>query len=58
MKVLQWLADYMNIATDKQKAELEVLKSRIIKDDVKNNTNSTAKLDSILGQIKERNKNQ
>lgn len=48
----------MNIATDKQKAELEVLKSRIIKDDVKNNTNSTAKLDSILGQIKERNKNQ
>lgn len=58
MKALQWLTDHMNIATDKQKAELEVLKSRVIKDDSKNNTNSTAKLDSILGQIKERNKNE
>ncbi|MGV2803879.1 phage portal protein [Clostridium perfringens] len=58
MKALQWLSDHMNIATDKQKAELEVLKSRIIKDDSKNNTNSTAKLDSILVQIKERNKNE
>ncbi|MGG5461490.1 terminase small subunit [Clostridium sp. B9] len=58
MKALQWLSDHMNIATDKQKAELEVLKSRVIKDDAKNNTNSTAKLDSILGQIKERNKNE
>ncbi|MDM0852911.1 terminase small subunit [Clostridium perfringens] len=53
MKALQWLSDHMNIATDKQKAELEVLKSRIIKDDVNNNTNSTAKLDSILNQLKE-----
>lgn len=58
MKALQWLADHMGIATDKQKAELEVLKSRIVKDNSKNNTNSTAKLDSILGQIKERNKNE
>ncbi|CAM3834068.1 terminase small subunit [Clostridium perfringens] len=58
MKALQWLSDHMNIATDKQKAELEVLKSRIVKDNSKNNTNSTAKLDSILGQIKERNKNE
>ena len=58
MKALDWLTKHMNIATDKQKAELEVLKSRIVKDDAKNNTNSTAKLDSILGQIKERNKNE
>ena len=58
MKALQWLSDHMNIATDKQKLELEVLKSRVIKDDAKNNTNSTAKLDSILVQIKERNKNE
>ena len=58
MKALQWLSDHMNIATDKQKLELEVLKSRIVKDNYKNNTNSTAKLDSILGQIKERNKNE
>lgn len=58
MKALDWLTKHMNIATDRQKAELEVLKSRIVKDDAKNNTNSTAKLDSILGQIKERNKNE
>ncbi|XZK31208.1 terminase small subunit [Clostridium perfringens] len=58
MKALDWLTKHMNIATDKQKAELEVLKSRIVKDNSKNNTNSTAKLDSILGQIKERNKNE
>ncbi|MDK0740553.1 terminase small subunit [Clostridium perfringens] len=58
MKALDWLTKHMNIATDRQKAELEVLKSRIVKDDAKNNTNSTAKLDSILVQIKERNKNE
>lgn len=58
MKALQWLSDHMNIATDRQKAELEVLKSKIVKDNSNNNTNSTAKLDSILGQIKERNKNE
>ena len=33
-------------------------KKLIVKDNSKNNTNSTAKLDSILGQIKERNKNE
>lgn len=58
MKALDWLTKHMNIATDRQKAELEVLKSRIVKDNSKNNTNSTAKLDSILRQIKERNKNE
>ncbi|EOU1610739.1 terminase small subunit [Clostridium perfringens] len=58
MKALDWLTKHMNIATDKQKVELEVLKSRIVKDNSKNNTNSTAKLDSILRQIKERNKNE
>lgn len=47
-----------DLATEEQKTRIEVLKSRIVKDDTKNNTNSTAKLDSILGQIKERNKNE
>ncbi len=58
MKALDWLTKHMNIGTDKQKVELEVLISRIVKDNSKNSTNSTAKLDSILGQIKERNKNE
>lgn len=53
MKALQWLADHMNIATAKQKAELEVLNSRIVKDNSKDNVNSTAKLDSILNQLKD-----
>lgn len=34
MKALQWLADHIGIATDKQKAELEVLKSKINKKDL------------------------
>ncbi|MGU8654247.1 phage terminase small subunit [Clostridium perfringens] len=42
-----------DLATEEQKTRIEVLKSRIIKDDVNNNTNSTAKLDSILNQLKE-----
>ncbi|MBO3311647.1 terminase small subunit [Clostridium perfringens] len=65
LRALQWLEEHIDYATEeqklkfeKQKAEIEVLKSRIVKDDAKNNTNSTAKLDSILGQIKERNKNE
>lgn len=44
--------------TEEQKTRIEVLKSRIVKDNSNNNTNSTAKLDSILVQIKERNKNE
>ena len=34
MKALQWLSDHMNIATDKQKAELEVLKAKVSKNDI------------------------
>lgn len=65
LRALQWLEEHIDYATEEQKlkfekkkAEIEVLKSRIVKDNSKNNTNSTAKLDSILGQIKERNKNE
>lgn len=54
MKALQWLGDHMGIATDKQRAEIEILKSRIIKDNSnKDNINSTAKLDSILNQLED-----
>ncbi|MEG2511412.1 MAG: terminase small subunit [Bacilli bacterium] len=34
MKALQWLSDHMGIATDKQKAELEVLKAKVNKKDL------------------------
>ncbi len=34
MKALQWLADHIGIATDKQKAELEVLKAKVNKKDL------------------------
>ena len=54
MKALQWLGDHMGIATDKQRAEIEILKSRIIKDNSnKDNINLTAKLDSILNQLED-----
>ena len=54
MKALDWLTKHMNIGTDKQKVELEVLISRIVKDNSKNSTNSTAKLDSNSVTLKER----
>ncbi|MBP1889858.1 phage terminase small subunit [Clostridium moniliforme] len=54
IKALQWLGDHIGIATDKQRAEIEILKSRIIKDNSnKDNINSTAKLDSILNQLED-----
>lgn len=34
MKALQWLGDHIGIATDKQKAELEVLKAKVNKKDL------------------------
>ena len=34
MKALKWLADHIGIATDKQKAELEVLKAKVNKKDL------------------------
>ena len=33
MKALQWLTDHMNLATDKQKAEIALLKARVQTDD-------------------------
>lgn len=49
MKALQWLADHMNIATDKQKAELEVLKSKI----VKNEKSKEDKIDEYFAKLEE-----
>lgn len=47
MKALQWLADHMDLATEKQKAEIALLKSRADagKDD------RESKLDKFFEQI-------
>ena len=47
MKALQWLSDHMDLATDKQKAEIALLRSRADagKDDREN------KLDKFFEQI-------
>ncbi|MDU5492442.1 MAG: terminase small subunit [Clostridium perfringens] len=53
MKALQWLSDHMNIATDKQKAELEVLKAKIV-----NNVKSKEdKIDEYFAKLEEGIKN-
>ncbi|MCX0353265.1 terminase small subunit [Clostridium perfringens] len=53
MKALQWLSDHMNIATDKQKVELEVLKSKIV-----NNVKSKEdKIDEYFAKLEEGIKN-
>lgn len=49
MKALQWLADHMGIATDKQKVELEVLKSKI----VKNEKSKEDKIDEYFAKLEE-----
>lgn len=49
MKALQWLSDHMNIATDKQKAELEVLKSKI----VNNKKSKEDKIDEYFAKLEE-----
>ncbi|ELC8400405.1 terminase small subunit [Clostridium perfringens] len=53
MKALQWLSDHMNIATDKQKAELEVLKSKI----VNNEKSKEDKIDEYFAKLEECIKN-
>ncbi|MDQ0149341.1 phage terminase small subunit [Eubacterium multiforme] len=48
-----------NLVTEEQKLKVEVLKEQLSKNNVGNElATSTAKLDSILGQIKARNKNE
>ncbi|MGV2640597.1 phage portal protein [Clostridium perfringens] len=49
MKALQWLSDHMNIATDKQKVELEVLKSKI----VNNEKSKEDKIDEYFAKLEE-----
>lgn len=53
MKALQWLSDYMGIATDKQKVELEVLKSKI----VNNEKSKEDKIDEYFAKLEEGIKN-
>ena len=49
MKALDWLTKHMNIATDKQKAELEVLKSKI----VNNEKSKEDKIDEYFAKLEE-----
>ncbi|PVE16832.1 phage portal protein [Clostridium perfringens] len=49
MKALDWLTKHMNIATDKQKVELEVLKSKI----VKNEKSKEDKIDEYFAKLEE-----
>lgn len=53
MKALDWLTKHMNIATDKQKVELEVLKSKI----VKNEKRKEDKIDEYFAKLEEGIKN-
>ncbi|MDU1966874.1 MAG: terminase small subunit [Clostridium perfringens] len=53
MKALDWLTKHMNIATDKQKVELEVLKSKI----VKNEKSKEDKIDEYFAKLEEGIKN-
>ena len=60
MKALDWIAAHMNMATEEQKAKLELLKAqkeKLSKDDSENNYNDKAEqakdnIMSILSQIK------
>ncbi|BDU83514.1 terminase small subunit [Clostridium perfringens] len=49
MKALDWLTKHMNIATDKQKVELEVLKSKIVKDE----KSKEDKIDEYFAKLEE-----
>ncbi|MCR6515311.1 terminase small subunit [Clostridium sp. LY3-2] len=53
MKALQWLADHMGIATDKQRAEIKVLESKI----VNNEKSKEDKIDEYFGKLEECFKN-
>ena len=53
MKALQWLTDHMNIATDKQKAEIKVLESKI----VNNEKSKEDKIDEYFDKLEECFKN-
>lgn len=60
MKALDWIAGHMDMATEEQKAKLELLKAqkvKLLKDDSENNPNDKAtqakdNIKSILSQIK------
>ena len=53
MKALQWLTDHMGIATDKQKAEIKVLESKI----VNNEKSKEDKIDEYFDKLEECFKN-
>ena len=52
MKALQWLSDHMDLATEKQKAEIALLKARIQSDD-ENNQTEDGFLEALNGTVKD-----
>lgn len=51
-KALQWLADHMNLATEEQKAKIELLKTQSMQKQGKDKDRELEKLDQVLSEIK------
>mgnify|MGYP000488371435 FL=1 len=52
MKALQWLSDHMDIATEKQKAEIAVLRAKVQTDDTEE-IQDDGFLDALKGEVAE-----
>ena len=52
MKALQWLADHMDLATEKQKAEIALLRAKVQTDDGEENADDGF-LDALNGSAAE-----
>lgn len=51
-KALQWLADHMDLATEEQKAKIELLKTQAMQKQGKDKDQELEKLDKVLSEIK------
>lgn len=51
-KALQWLAEHMDLATEEQKAKIELLKTQSIQKQGKDKDKELEKLDKVLSEIK------
>lgn len=51
-KALQWLADHMDLATEEQKAKIELLKTQSMQKQGKDKDKELEKLDKVLSEIK------
>lgn len=53
MKALQWLSDHMDLATEKQRAEIDLLKAKMHKDDENASEEDDGFLDALNASAKE-----